>query len=92
MSKKYRPQDIGVEVTLKENINPANFSKLILDLAKHLLLLKNQIPLQFEAISKEVEFRNDSYLESKRLELGMDKLSIYREHIRKMKEIAEQMA
>ena len=47
---------------MKENINPANFSKLLLDLAKHLLLLKNQIPLQFEAIAKEVELDDKNLL------------------------------
>ena len=40
---------------LKEGIGRSAFSKLLEDLVKHLLLLKSQIPLQFEAIVKEVE-------------------------------------
>ena len=62
MKEKYRPREVGVNVTLKENINPANFIKLLLDLAKHLLLLKNQIPLQFEAIAREVEVDDQAVL------------------------------
>ena len=62
MSEKSRLRNVDVDVTLKENINPASFTKLILDLAKHLLLLKNQIPLQFEAIAREVELDDKNVL------------------------------
>mmetsp|Transcript_1362 Transcript_1362/g.3028 ORF Transcript_1362/g.3028 Transcript_1362/m.3028 type:complete len:118 (+) Transcript_1362:245-598(+) len=70
----------------------ASVSEKCLSIIDQLKSLQSTLAGIVPFISKEVEFRNDSYLESKRLELGMDKLSIYREHIRKMKEIAEQMA
>ena len=70
--KSSRLLDVGVDVTLKENINPANFTKLLLDLAKHLLLLKNQIPLQFEAIVKEVELEDQTVATSDGLEGSED--------------------
>ena len=44
-----------VKVDFPFPIDKPTFTKLILDLAKNLLLQKNQIPLQYEAIAKEVE-------------------------------------
>ena len=48
-------EEVIVEVDFPVTIDNATFSKLTIDLAKNLLLQKNQIPLQFEAIAKEVE-------------------------------------
>ena len=53
--KNHRHDVVQVKVRLKEGISRSAFSKLLEDLVKHLLLLKSQIPLQFEAIVKEVE-------------------------------------
>ena len=44
-----------VKVDFPFPIDKPTFTKLVLDLAKNLLLQKNQIPLQYEAIAKEVE-------------------------------------
>ena len=48
-------EEIMVKVDFPFPIDKPTFTKLILDLAKNLLLQKNQIPLQYEAIAKEVE-------------------------------------
>ena len=45
---------VEVDVDLKESISRKAFVKLLSDLVKHLLLVKNQIPLHYEAIALEV--------------------------------------
>ena len=59
-------EEVIVEVDVPVTIDKATFLKLTIDLAKNLLLQKNQIPLQFEAISKEV------YLEAAQLAGDLD--------------------
>ena len=44
-----------VKVDFPFPLDKATFTKLVLDLAKNLLLQKSQIPLQYDAIAKEVE-------------------------------------
>ena len=48
-------EEVEVKVDFPFPIDKPTFTKLVLDLAKNLLLQKNQIPLQYEAIAKEVE-------------------------------------
>ena len=48
-------EEAVVSVDFPIPIDKPIFRKLVLDLAKNLLLQKNQIPLQYEAIAKEVE-------------------------------------
>ena len=57
MGRRQPPsEEVEVKVDFPFPIDKPTFTKLVLDLAKNLLLQKNQIPLQYEAIAKEVEF------------------------------------
>ena len=56
MGRRQPPnEEVVVKVDFPFPIDKSTFTKLVLDLAKNLLLQKNQIPLQYEAIAKEVE-------------------------------------
>ena len=55
MTKKLPKDEVEVRVEFPKTIDKTIFLKLIIDLAKNLLLLKNQIPLQYDAIAKEVD-------------------------------------
>ena len=56
MGRRQPPnEEVEVKVDFPFPIDKPTFTKLVLDLAKNLLLQKNQIPLQYEAIAKEVE-------------------------------------
>jgi len=56
MGRRQPPsEEVVVKVDFPFPIDKPTFTKLVLDLAKNLLLQKNQIPLQYEAIAKEVE-------------------------------------
>ena len=56
MGRRQPPsEEVEVKVDFPFPIDIPTFTKLVLDLAKNLLLQKNQIPLQYEAIAKEVE-------------------------------------
>ena len=56
MSRKKLPkEEVIVPVKFPTSLNKTTYLKLLLDLAKNLLLQKQQIPLQFEAIAREVE-------------------------------------
>ena len=56
MGRKNLPkEEVDVRVDFPVSIDDKTFLKLVIDLAKNLLLQKNQIPLQYEAIAKEVE-------------------------------------
>ena len=48
-------EEVVVKVDFPFPLDKATFTKLVLNLAKNLLLQKSQIPLQYEAIAKEVE-------------------------------------
>jgi len=48
-------EEVVVKVDFPFPLDKATFTKLVLDIAKNLLLQKSQIPLQYEAIAKEVE-------------------------------------
>ena len=53
--RKLPREEVSVPVKFPIAIDQRTYLKLVFDLAKNLLLQKNQIPLQFEAIVKEVE-------------------------------------
>ena len=56
MGRKNLPkEEVIVKVDFPVPLDDQTFLKLVIDLAKNLLLQKNQIPLQYEAIVKEVE-------------------------------------
>lgn len=56
MGRRQPPnEEVVVKVDFPFPLDKATFMKLVLDLAKNLLLQKSQIPLQYEAIAKEVE-------------------------------------
>ena len=53
--RKLPREEVSVPVKFPTAIDKRTYLKLVFDLAKNLLLQKNQIPLQFEAIVKEVD-------------------------------------
>jgi len=61
-SNSYPQHVVQVDIKLKESVDRETFTKLLTDLAKHLLLLKSQIPLQFETIAREVELDDQKTL------------------------------
>jgi len=81
MTKKLPKDEVEVPVEFPKAIDIEIFLKLILDLAKNLLLVKNQIPLQYDAIAKEVDLA-----EKQKCDLDEDEEEVEgipsREHIR----------
>ena len=56
MGRRQPPnEEVVVKVDFPFPLDKATLTKLVLDLAKNLLLQKSQIPLQYDAIAKEVE-------------------------------------
>jgi len=65
VSKKILNKIIDIEVELSQNLTEPAFVKLVGDLLKHILLQRNQIPLQYDIIQKEVaSSRTESVEES----------------------------